>query len=408
MRSKGLWTAAALILGMTPGSLHAQEFNIGSVPVQVHGFMSQGLLKSNDNNWLTLPTSDGSAALTDGGVNASAKIGRKLLVGAQVYTRNFGNLGQGDVTIDWAQADYRFTSWLGVRAGKVKTVMGLYNDTQDMEFLQTFAMLPQSVYPTDLRDGTIAHTGVDLYGRVDVNAAKGAIVYTAYAGDRRDTYNGGYPYMLRGVGIDYTDYGGLQIGADLRWQARDFQFGAAHMVGDIKGTGTWTFAFPPGTPPVTIDTEEHSNDDHTTQVFGQYAAGKLKIDAEFRNYYRDQQIFNDLTNVITDMNAWYLAGSYRLNKYLEFGSYYSRSTTDAQQGAFPGFPQPAPLTGHVYDKVVATRIDINRFFAVKVEGHFMDGVGNVGMYPDGFYAQDNPGGFKQKTNLLVTRFGFNF
>ena len=401
-----MW-AAALVLG-TAGMLQAQEFNIGSVPVQVHGFASQGFAKSDENNYLTMNTRDGSAALLDGGINASAKFGRKLLVGAQVYTRNFGNLGQGDVTVDWAQADFRMTSWLGVRAGKVKTVMGLYNDTQDMEFLQTFALLPQGVYPTDLRDGTIAHTGADVYGRVDFDKLGGGLVYTAYIGDRRDTYNGGYPYMLRGVGIDYTNYGGRQIGGDLRWQARDFQFGVAHMVGDIKGTGTWTFSFPPGTPPITIPTEEHSNDDHTTQVFGQYAAGKLKIDAEYRNYYRDQQIFNDATNVVTDLNAWYLAGTYRVNTLLELGTYYSRSTVDAQQGAFAGFPPPAPISGHVYDKVVAARFDINRYIALKVEGHFMDGVGNIGMYPDGFYAQDNPNGFNQKTNLFLTRLGFNF
>ena len=407
MRSKGLWIAAAFIIGIVPGTLHAQEFNIGKVPVQVHGFGSQGFAVTSDNNFLTMKTADGSAALIDGGINASAKFGRKLLIGAQVYTRNVGNLGNGDVTVDWAQADYRFTQWLGVRAGKVKTVMGLYNDTQDMEFLQTFALLPQSVYPTDLRDGTIAHLGGDLYGRINVKSA-GAIVYTAYVGRRRDTYNGGYPYMLRNVGIDYTTYGGRQTGGDVRWQARDFQFGVAHMVGDIEGTGTWTFSFPPGTPPITIDTEEHSNDDHTTQLFGQYAAGKLKIDAEYRNYYRDQQIFSGLTNVVTDMNAWYLAGSYRVSKYLELGSYYSRSTLDAQQGAFPGFPMPDPLTGHVYDKVVSGRIDINRFLALKLEGHFMDGVGNIGMYPDGFYANDNPNGFKPKTNLFITRLGFNF
>ena len=245
MRFKCVWVAAAFVLGMAPGMLYAQEFNIGKVPVQVHGFMSQGLAKSDENNYLTMKTRDGSAAMIDGGINASAKFGRKLLVGAQVYTRNFGNLGNGDVTIDWAQADYRFTSWFGVRAGKVKTVMGLYNDTQDMEFLQTFALLPQSVYPTDLRDGTIAHLGADVYGRVNFDKAGGAIVYTAYVGRRRDTYNGGYPYMLRGVGIDYTTYGGRQTGGDVRWQARDFQFGVAHMVGDIKGTGTWTFSFPP-------------------------------------------------------------------------------------------------------------------------------------------------------------------
>jgi len=212
--------------------------------------------------------------------------------------------------------------------------------------------------------------------------------------------------MLRGVGIDYTDYGGLQIGTDVRWQARDFQFGAAHMRGDIKGTGTFTFPVP-DVGMVTVPTEEHSNDDHTTQVFGQFSRGKMKIDAEYRNYYRDQQIFNDATNIITDMNAWYLSGTYRVASHVELGTYYSRSTLDAQQGEFFGV-KPPPTTGHVYDKVVAARFDINRFIAVKVEGHFMDGVGNIGMYPDGFYAADNLNGFKPKTNLFLTRLGFNF
>ena len=59
---------------------------------------------TDENNFLTMKTTDGSASLLDGGINASAKFGRKLLVGAQVYTRNIGNLGNGGVTVDWAQA----------------------------------------------------------------------------------------------------------------------------------------------------------------------------------------------------------------------------------------------------------------------------------------------------------------
>jgi hypothetical protein len=402
-----MWGAAALILGMTPGALYAQEFNIGSVPVQAHGFMSEGFAKSDGNNYLTMQTGDGSGAMIDAGVNSTARIGRKLLVGAQVYTRNIGNLGNGTVSVDWAQADFRFATWFGVRGGKVKTVMGLYNDTQDMEFLQTFALLPQSVYPLDLRDGTIAHVGGDVYGRAEIGSA-GALVYTAYLGRRRDPHSGGYPYMLHDAGIDYTTYGGPQAGGDIRWQARDYQFGVARMVGWIRGTGTWTFSYPPGAPEVTIPTEEHSRHDHTTQVFGQYAAGKVKIDSEFRNYYRDQIIFSEQSSIITDMNAFYLSGAYRVHKHLELGGYYSRSNVHAIPGAFAGFPPGPPTDGHVHDKVVAGRIDINRFIALKLEGHFMEGVGNIGMYPDGFYSQDNVNGFKPKTNLFVTRLGFNF
>jgi len=45
---------------------------------------------------------------------------------------------------------------------------------------------------------------------------------------------------------------------------------------------------------------------------------------------------------------------------------------------------------------------------VKVEGHFMDGYGVPGYYPDGFYYVDNLQGLKPNTNALVVKTGFNF
>lgn len=62
---------------------------------------------------------------------------------------------------------------------------------------------------------------------------------------------------------------------------------------------------------------------------------------------------------------------------------------------------------HVYDKVVAARVDLNRFLYLKVEGRFMDGYG-IGSYPDGFYPQQNPTGFKPTTKALVAKTGFHF
>jgi hypothetical protein len=75
----------------------------------------------------------------------------------------------------------------------------------------------------------------------------------------------------------------------------------------------------------------------------------------------------------------------------------------------PARPGLAPAySGHVYDKVVTGRVDLNRFINVKVEGHFMDGYGVPGYYPSGFYQVDNPEGLKPGTNALVVRTGFNF
>src|SRR3569833_2099311 len=207
----------AAALSTAPGLLHAQfDFKVADREVQIHSFASQGFAYSNENNYLTMKTSQGSFAMTDAGVNISTQLTDRFRVGAQVYVRNFGNLGNWHPTLDWASGDYKFTSWLGIRGGKVKTTLGLYNDTQDMDFLHTSALLPQAVYPTDLRDATISHLGGDLYGTIGLKQL-GNLSYTAYAGQRQDTQYGGYMYLLRDRGIFLNSYGGLQYGADLKW-----------------------------------------------------------------------------------------------------------------------------------------------------------------------------------------------
>jgi hypothetical protein len=57
--------------------------------------------------------------------------------------------------------------------------------------------------------------------------------------------------------------------------------------------------------------------------------------------------------------------------------------------------------------VAAARLDLNRFWYVKIEGHFMNGYG-LAAYPDGFYLQQNPLGFKPDTNALVLKTGVHF
>jgi hypothetical protein len=118
--------AMTLALGVSPAMIHAQfNFKLDGRQVQVHSFGSQGFAYSNDNSYLTMNTSKGSFNFDDLGVNLSSQITDKFRVGAQVYTRRLGELNKGQVTMDWAVADYRFKPWLGVRGGKVKTVLGL-------------------------------------------------------------------------------------------------------------------------------------------------------------------------------------------------------------------------------------------------------------------------------------------
>jgi hypothetical protein len=377
--------------------LQAQEINIAGHNVQVHGFGTQGFVYTSDNNWLTMNTSGaGSGAFTDAGLNLGLQIRPNLRVGGQIYDRKLGKLGNWHPQLDWAIGDLRIKPWLGFRGGKVKTVLGLFTDTQDLDFANTFALLPQSVYPIDLRDATIAHEGGDIYGKVKLGHNLGSIAYTAYGGRRADIMSSGYPYLLSSYGIFLKSYGGPVYGGDFRWNTpvRGLTVGVSRLNEQITGKGTYLGSA----------YYEHSKHDWTNQYYGQYVKDKFHVESEYRRYLREEIIFNGTNWVKTDVRGWYVSGGYRINKWLEAGSYYSHYRV------FPTGDTASSFTAvqkHDYDKVATARIDLNQYITVKVEGHFMDGNG-AALYPAGFYSNVNPNGFAANTNALVIRTGFSF
>ncbi len=390
--------------------LQAQDFELLGRDVQVHGFASQGFIYTGGNNWLTMNTGAGSAAFTDFGLNMSTNLTDSLRVGAQVYDRNLGQLGQYHPSLDWAVVDYRFKSWLGFRGGKVKTTLGLYTDTQDLDFLRTFALLPQSIYPTDLRDATIAHLGGDVYGNFSLPHRLGDFSYTGYIGHRSDSIYSGIAYEVSQYGTRFSSYGGLQYGADLRWHtpAKGLLLGISRLSEDVTLHGTTANPLNPGAAPIPYVAV--SKGDWINQFYGEYVVRKLRIDSEYRRVLHDESALGG--QVTSDVRGWYVSGSYRVMKRLALGSYYSRYTISVLSAGPYAWQVPdqtdTSLPGnHIYDKVVSARVDLNRFWNVKVEGHFMNGYG-VGPYPDGFYPRDNPQGLKNDTNALVVKTAFNF
>ncbi|RLC03008.1 MAG: hypothetical protein DRI57_29555, partial [Deltaproteobacteria bacterium] len=132
---------------MLIGNLRAFE-----IPkIDIHGFVSQGFLKTDQNNYLG-DTEDGTFQFNEMGINFSTKLPKRLRIGLQFFSRDLGQEGNNDIVLDWAYADYRWKEWLGFRIGKIKVVYGLYNETRDMDMLRASVMLPQSVYTELWRD----------------------------------------------------------------------------------------------------------------------------------------------------------------------------------------------------------------------------------------------------------------
>jgi hypothetical protein len=379
--------------------LHAQDFKLLDRDVQIHGFATQGFVHTNENNWLTMNTSDfGSGEFSDFGVNASTQVTDKFRIGAQLYDRNLGGLGKWYPTLDWAYGQYRFTPWFGIRGGRVKTVLGLYNDTQDLDFLHPFALLPQSIYSVDVRDSTIAHDGGDIFGDIRLGKNYGKLSYTAYAGHRDNSIHGGIAYLETSDGLTFQSLSGLQYGGDLRWQTplKGLLVGASRE--NQSNTNDYIYNGPGG--PIPFSNSDRS--DWINQFYGEYTWKRLLLDTEFRHAWDDTGT-PGINESQINVHAWYVAGAYRIMKRLQIGSYYSHYWV-----AFP-IPDLVPAgTGHSYDKVITGRVDINRFFNIKVEGHFIDGYGYPAVSPIGFYYANNPTGLQNDTKALIVKGGFNF
>ena len=387
---------AALVLSVSASSLIAQtSVKIGGKEVHVHASFQQGFIVTDANNFLTMDTSKGSGAMTDAAVNVSSNLTRKLRVGAQLYTRNIGQLGNGGIQVDWAFADYRFHDAFGVRAGKVKTALGLFNDTQDMEFLYPWALLPQSVYPLDLRSVTIAHIGADVYGTVKLGKA-GSVAYSAYAGKTQDDTNGGYRYGVEDFGLLFKsavrETGG---GFDARWATPVNGLMTGYSFIQTK-SGADLFMSAYG-----LDLDANVSPWRRQAMYADYQGSKLRLSAEWRH----ELMISTLTPAVfpateTHSQSGFVAASYRLFEKLEVGTYHSRFVYDKSL-------ESSLADNHIYDTAVSGRVDLNRLWHVKVEGHFMDGNGSPTL-ARGFYIRSNTGGFNHKTRMLVIRTGVNF
>ncbi|MBF0225888.1 MAG: hypothetical protein HQK76_10575 [Desulfobacterales bacterium] len=153
-----------LLLGVLYNNCFAIEFDeMGKV--DIHGFISQGYMKSNENNFLG-KTEDGSFQFNEVGINFATDITYQLRLGLQIFSRDLGSLGNDELTIDWAFADYRWEDFLGARLGQMKLSHGLFNKTRDIDAVRTCILLPQSVYFETWRDILTSIRGIGIYGNI--------------------------------------------------------------------------------------------------------------------------------------------------------------------------------------------------------------------------------------------------
>jgi len=161
------------------------------------GFASFGYLESSQYNFLA-NTSEGTFEFAELGLNFNWNPLNQLAVVGQLFAFELGPYGNYDPLIDYLHVDYTFSKEFGLRLGRVKRPLGLYNDIQDIDIARTAVLLP-NFYDPRFRDYSAAVDGAAIYGSFDTGG-KSRIDYTFYGGHRDVEEDGG----IAGLAITTT------------------------------------------------------------------------------------------------------------------------------------------------------------------------------------------------------------
>lgn len=346
----------------------------GALALEVHGFVSQGFIKTTGNNYIG-KSKRGSFEFTEVGINFTKPLTENLRTGMQLFARKLGARGDYSAKMDWFYLDYRWNDSLGFRAGRVKLPFGLYNEINDIDQARVPILLPQSVYPAGNRDYLLAQTGAEAYGRLNFGEA-GLVDYRLYSGTIFvDTPpSAGSSIQVTGLNVPYiigsrllweTPVTGLRTGGSIQYLRLD-----ADVLYDSTITGPLIAA---GELPTGFNGKVSAQIPILLWVGSvEYTMRDVLIAAEYSRWHI-MELKSDQPALLPDSNSvserFYIMGDYRLNNWFHPGAYYS--------ALFPNADKRGGKENGWHDIAASFRFDINSFWLVKVEGHYMRGTAGL-------------------------------
>ncbi len=344
--------------------------------LQLHGFLSQGYVKTSDNRFFG-PSDDGSWDFREIGVNLSYQPRPDLLFAGQLLSRTAGEMYEGNVRVDYALLDYapvmRQDLRAGLRLGRLKNPLGLYNDTRDVPFTRPSIFLPQSIYFDRVRNLELSTDGGGLYG--DLQTDWGDFLFQVNIGKLDVDKNVEYAFMGEDwpgrFEIEDPWYTGRLI---YELEGGRLRLAASRATGKLNYKPGFSDSLGSGT--VDIDFWIFS---------AQYNEEKWSLTAEYanepvtwRNFIATPEVFRVpfLMNRESTTEGWYVQGTYRPAPQWELllrydVSYLDKNDRDGHKAeAEFGFP------AHNFfakDLTFGIRWDITKQLMLRAEYHRVEG-----------------------------------
>ncbi|MGB5562516.1 MAG: hypothetical protein WBN02_09390 [Sedimenticolaceae bacterium] len=366
-----LWLRMLLALPLAMGLQSSYALDLGQ-NLQVHGFLTQGYVKTTDNRFFgDSDSKNGSFDYTELGVNASFRATPSILLAGQLLSRRAGDMYDGSPTVDFALVDWNIStsqdSDYGILVGRIKNPLGFYNETRDVAFTRPSIFLPQQVYFDKVRNLVLSSDGGQIHGEFYKPS--------------------GYWRVNFGIGSNTVDenvefsYLGNDFGGDLKPKGVSYTGRVEYETPD----GAWLMALSAARGSLAFDagaTDPIGSGDIDFLYWIaslQYNAERWSLTAEYMEEPTDFDGFGPLRDGgDSTVQGYYLLGSYLLRDNVELLVRYAEGFVDKHDrdgrkasAASGGLIPPHSL--YQKDWMVGLRWDVTPNFMLRAEYQWNDG-----------------------------------
>ncbi len=339
--------------------------------IQVHGFLTQGAFYTSDNNYNGDSDDDVSFDQTEIGLNAFWQVNDRVDFSVQGLYRKAGKVENGDVRLDYGMMNVNLfndeNNHFGLRLGRIKNPIGLYNETRDVAFTTPSILLPQSIYLERSRSLLVASDGGQLFSKHQL-------------GD-------GWLSIKLNYGNTHNDNDEVRDQMFVSYAHGDLDSEDGSFVGQIKyNFQSDKYIFALSYADVTLEYDSSSRDlipfaDGTARfapyIFSaQYNGEKLSLTTE---YYYSENEFKDFGAYSPDLSPittnWYVQGEYRLSHKWQAIMRYDESYLDKDDRSgknYEAMGAPGHM-GFTKDSMIGVRWDIRPDVMLRAEYHNING-----------------------------------
>ena len=354
---------------------------------EIHGFAALGYIHTTGNNFYGHTRNGGGLDYYEAGINIYSEIDSRVSVAGQLISRQAGETDDGRVRVDYGFVDLHLPRQeqnnVGLRLGRVRNPIGLYNETRDVLFTRPSILLPQSTYleGTGVRELMFSTDAVQFYAdRANGNSQTSFKLSLGASEKASDQTHKNFAVGLP-PGTSLSIQIKRPVFAQLLHEVDGGRIRLAVSVANLKVDGNYIWTFVPKT---------HFDVDTQLYVFsGQYNAEKWTLTSEYQLTYLDTRISGTTTKLQSD--GLYLQYQYRftpewtalLRQDWYYPDRHDRQESEARDSTLGLTWRPA------------------RNWQVNAEYHRISGTA-------GIPASDNPNGIASHTNLFALMVGVRF